>query len=60
MSGRARPSKVRLNRLINGRLGIFQITEANSNEIWTAGRAYTSSSQNEKASITVCLEYVTK
>lgn len=56
----ARQSGARLGRLANGRLGVFQITEANSNEAWTAGGAYNSSSKNKKASITVRLEYFTK
>ena len=56
----AHQSGARLGRLANGRLGVFQITEANSNEAWTAGGAYNSSSKNKKASITVRLEYFTK
>lgn len=56
----ATQSGARLGRLANGRLGVFQITEANSNEAWTAGGAYNSSSKHKKASITVRLEYLTK
>lgn len=55
-----RESGARLGKLAQGRLGVFQITEANSNEEWTAGGAYNASSKNKKASITVRLEYFTK
>ncbi len=56
----ARQSGARMGRLAQGRLGVFQITEANSNEAWSAGGVYNSTSKNKKASITVRLEYFTK
>ena len=43
-----------------GRMGVFQITGANSNEALSAGGNYNSASKNKKASITMRLEYITK
>lgn len=50
-------SGAKLKALGSGRMGVFQITGANSNEAFTAGGAYNSSSKNKKASITMRLEY---
>lgn len=46
-----------LGSLATGRMGVFQITGANSNEALSAGGNYNSSSKNKKASITMRLEY---
>ncbi len=46
-----------LGSLAMGRMGVFQITGANSNEALSAGGNYNSSSKNKKASITMRLEY---
>lgn len=50
----------RLKSLASGRMGVFQITGANSNEALSAGGTYNSSSKNKKASITMRLEYQVK
>ena len=56
----ARHASSSLRRLANGRMGVFQITGANSNEALSAGGNYNSASKNKKASITMRLEYITK
>ena len=56
----ARNASSSLGRLANGRMGVFQITGANSNEALSAGGNYNSASKNKKASITMRLEYITK
>ena len=56
----ARNASSSLGRLASGRMGVFQITGANSNEALSAGGNYYSASKNKKASITMRLEYITK
>ncbi|MBN2892250.1 MAG: SIMPL domain-containing protein [Bacteroidales bacterium] len=50
----------KLGKLIDARMGIFQITGQNSNEDYTWGGAFNTSSKNKTASITVSLEYQVK
>ena len=56
----ARNAGARLGRLSGARMGVFQITGANSNEALSAGGVYNSASKHKKASITVRLEYLVK
>ena len=56
----ARNAGSRLGRLSGARMGVFQITGANSNEALSAGGVYNSASKHKKASITVRLEYLAK
>lgn len=56
----AREAGSSLGRLVGGRMGVFQITGANSNEALSAEGVYNSASKNKKASITMRLEYLTK
>lgn len=53
-------ARARLMTLASGRMGVFQITGANSNEALSAGGVYNSASKNKKASITMRLEYHTR
>lgn len=47
----------KLRTLQNARMGVFQITGANTNEEFSAGGNFNSSSKNKKAQITMRLEY---
>ncbi len=53
----ARASGAKLGRVKSSRLGVFQITGANSNDEFTAGGQFNPSSRNKKARVTVRLEY---
>lgn len=53
----AKNSGSKLGKLIDARMGIFQITGQNSNEDYTWGGAFNTSSKLKTASITVNLEY---
>lgn len=46
-----------LGKLRNARMGVFQITGANTNEEFSAGGSFNTSSKNKKARITMRLEY---
>lgn len=47
----------RLGRVRNARIGVFQITGANTDEEFTAGGSFNTSSRHKKARVTVRLEY---
>lgn len=53
-------ANTKLRKLSSGKMGVFQITGANTNEEFSAGGAYNSSSKNKKARITMRLEYHVK
>ena len=46
-----------IGRVASARMGVFQITGANSNEEFSAGGSFNTSSRNKKARITMRLEY---
>ena len=50
----------KLRRLKNARMGVFQITGANTNEEFSAGGNFNTSSKDKKARITMRLEYSIK
>lgn len=50
-------SGARLSNVKSARMGVFQITGANSNDEFTAGGSFNTSSRNKKARITMRLEY---
>lgn len=60
---RTRASKIALNagtkidRVASARMGVFQITGANSNEEFSAGGSFNTASRNKKARITMRIEY---
>ncbi len=56
----AAQSGVKLRKLKNGRMGVFQITGANTDEEFSAGGSFNTSSKNKKARITMRLEYKIK
>lgn len=56
----ASESGARLRKLKNGRMGVFQITGANTNEEFSAGGSFNTSSKNKKARITIRLEYIVR
>ncbi|MFI3266647.1 MAG: SIMPL domain-containing protein [Rikenellaceae bacterium] len=53
----ATQSGSKLKSLKSGRLGVFQITGANSTEALSAGGAFNTSSREKKARITIRMEY---
>ena len=46
-----------IGRVASARMGVFQITGANSNEEFSAGGSFNTSSRNKKARITMRIEY---
>ena len=50
-------SGAKLRKLKTARMGVFQITGANTNEEFSAGGNFNTSSKNKKARITMRLEY---
>lgn len=60
---RTRAAKIALNagtkigRVASARMGVFQITGANSNEEFSAGGSFNTASRNKKARITMRIEY---
>ena len=48
----------RLGELQSAKMGVFQITGQNSDETYSWGGAYNTSSKNKTASITMRLEYL--
>lgn len=63
---RARAEKIadeagaRIRKVSNARMGVFQITGANTNEEFSAGGSFNTSSKNKKARVTVRLEYLVR
>ncbi len=63
---RARAEKIAANagaeigRVASARMGVFQITGANTNEEFSAGGSFNTSSRNKKARITMRVEYRVK
>lgn len=63
---RARATKIaneagtKLKKLKSARMGVFQITGANTNEEFAAGGSFNTSSKNKKAQVTMRLEYKIK
>ncbi len=53
----AKEAKAKIKTLASARMGVFQITGANTNEEYLAGGSFNTSSRNKKASITMRLEY---
>lgn len=53
----ASESGAKLKKLKTARMGVFQITGANTNEEFSAGGNFNTSSKNKKARITMRLEY---
>lgn len=47
----------KIGRVASARMGVFQITGANSNEEFSAGGSFNTSSRNKKARITMRIEY---
>ena len=64
--GKARATKIaneagtKLKKLKSARMGVFQITGANTNEEFAAGGSFNTSSKNKKAQVTMRLEYKIK
>ena len=56
----AENSGSKLGELISAKMGVFQITGQNSDEAYSWGGAYNTSSKNKTASITMRLEYKVK
>ena len=50
----------KLGKLTSAKMGVFQITGANTNEEYTAGGSFNTFSRNKKARITMKLEYRVK
>ncbi|MCH5331179.1 MAG: SIMPL domain-containing protein [Alistipes sp.] len=50
----------RLGSLVSARMGVFQITGANSDESFSAGGSFNTSSRHKKARITIRTEYLVK
>ena len=50
----------RLGQLVSARMGVFQITGANSDESFSAGGSFNTSSRHKKARITIRTEYLVK
>lgn len=53
----AKKSKSKVGQLASAKMGVFQIVAPNSNEAYSWGGNYNTSSKNKKASITMKLEY---
>ncbi len=49
--------KRRIGKLISSRLGVFQITGANTNEEFSAGGSFNTSNRHKKARVTIRAEY---
>ena len=56
----ARNAGAKLGRVASARMGVFQITGANTNEEFSAGGSFNTSSRQKKARITMRLEYRVK
>lgn len=53
----AQNAGTKIGRVASARMGVFQITGANSNEEFSAGGSFNTSSRNKKARITMRIEY---
>ena len=53
----ARNAGTKIGNVASARMGVFQITGANSNEEFSAGGSFNTSSRNKKARITMRIEY---
>ena len=53
----ARNAGTKIGKVASARMGVFQITGANSNEEFSAGGSFNTSSRNKKARITMRIEY---
>lgn len=53
----AKNSACGLGNLVSANMGVFQITGKNSNEDFSYGSSFNTSSKNKKASITVRVDY---
>jgi len=49
-----------LGKILRADMGVFQITAPNSNEDFSYGGAFNTSSKNKKASITIRINYSIK
>ena len=47
----------KIGKVRSARMGVFQITGANTNEEFSAGGSFNTSSRNKKARITMRIEY---
>lgn len=56
----AEASGAKLGKVQSAKMGVFQITGANTNEAYAAGGSLNTSSRNKKARITMKIEYRTK
>ena len=56
----ARNAGAKLGRVASARMGVFQITGANTNEEFSAGGSFNTASRNKKARITMRIEYRVK
>ncbi len=56
----AKASGANLGKVQEAKMGVFQITGANTNEEYSAGGSLNTSSRNKKARITMRIEYKTK
>ena len=56
----ANEAGTKLKKLKSARMGVFQITGANTNEEFAAGGSFNTSSKNKKAQVTMRLEYKIK
>lgn len=56
----AENSGSKLGKILKGDMGVFQITAPNSNEDFSYGGAFNTSSKNKKASITIRINYAVK
>ncbi len=56
----AEASGAKLGKVQSAKMGVFQITGANTNEEYAAGGSLNTSSRNKKARITIKIEYRTK
>lgn len=56
----ANEADTKLKKLKSARMGVFQITGANTNEEFAAGGSFNTSSKNKKAQVTMRLEYKIK
>ena len=56
----ARNAGTKIGRVASARMGVFQITGANSNEEFSAGGSFNTASRQKKARITMRIEYRVK
>ena len=56
----ARNAGTKIGRVASARMGVFQITGANTNEEFSAGGSFNTASRQKKARITMRVEYRVK